>query len=273
MRDGLVALELRGALRGRLPVGGAAAFAAAAAAATLLGLSVFRTVGLSQVTPAAIGLLNVALLVPTALSLVAAAVSLQSGREGGALSMLRAAGVGAGRVVLSQVVAASVTALVALLAGLAVAALLAAGSLRASDLPAFLAILGAGALAVVACAALGTVMGALFEGRAQAAVAALVVWLVLALGVDLVALAVVPALGGGAAVLLAIVALDPLDAARSLGLVGLGGDGQILGPSGALLRDALGAPRAIALLACLLLLWAALAASVAAAILRRAELR
>ena len=60
MRDALVALELRGALRGRLPVGGAVAFAALAAAVTLLGLSAFRTVGLSQVTPAAIGLLNVA---------------------------------------------------------------------------------------------------------------------------------------------------------------------------------------------------------------------
>lgn len=273
MRDGLVALELRGALRGRLPVGGAVAFAAAAAAVTLLGLSVFRMVGLSQVTPAAIGLLNVALLLPTALALVAAAVSLQSGRDGGALSMLRVAGIGAGRIVVSQIVASSASALVALLAGLAVAALLAAGSLRASDLPAFLAIFAAPALAIVASAALGAVVGALVEGRAQAAVTALVVWLALALGVDLVALALVPLLGGGAAVLLAIVALDPFDAARTLGLIAFGGDGQILGPSAALLRDALGAPRAMALLACLLLLWTALAASAAALFLRRAELR
>lgn len=273
MRDGLVALELRGALRGRLPVGGAVAFAALAAAITLLGLSVFRTVGLSQVTPAAIGLLNVAVLVPTALALVAAAVSLQSGREGGALSMLRAAGVGAGRIVFAQIVAASVTALVALLAGLAVAALLAAGSMRTTDIPAFLGILAAGALAVVASAAVGTLIGALVEGRTQAAVAALVAWLVLALGVDLIALAIVPALGGGATVLLAIVALDPLDAARTLGLIGLGGDAQILGPSGALLLDSLGAARTMALLACLQLLWATVAASAAGLTLRRAQLR
>lgn len=273
MRNGLLALELRGAMRGHLPIGGAVAFGGLAAAVTLLGLSAFRTVGLSQVTPAAIALLNVALLVPTALALVAAAVSMQSDREGGVLSMLRSAGVGAGEIVFAQIVATSATVLVTLLGGLAVAALLAAGTMRSGDIPAFLAILGAGALAVVASAAVGTVIGALLEGRSQAAVAALVAWLVLALGIDLIALAIVPALGGGATVLLAIVALDPLDAARTLGLIGLGADAQILGPSGALLLDSLGAARTMVLLAALQLLWAAVAAGVAALILRRAQLR
>lgn len=273
VRDGIPALELRGALRGYLPIGGAVAFGALAAAATLLTLSVFRTVGLSQVTPAAIALLNLALLVPTALALVAAAVSIQSDREGGALSMLRTAGVGAGELVWAKIVATAVAVLVALLAGLAVVALLAAGTLRSSDLPAFLAIFGAGALAVVASTALGAVIGALFEGRSQAAVAALSAWLILALGIDLVALAIVPALGAGAAVLLAIVALDPLDAARTLGLVAFGGDIQVLGPSGAMLLDSLGPLRAIAILASLLVLWAMVAGSAAAALLRRAELR
>ena len=145
--------------------------------------------------------------------------------------------------------------------------------MRSGDILAFLAILAAGALAVVASAAVGTLIGALVEGRTQAAVAALVAWLVLALGVDLIALAIVPALGGGATVLLAIVALDPLDAARTLGLIGLGADAQILGPSGALLLDSLGAARTMVLLAALQLLWAAVAAGVAALILRRAQLR
>lgn len=273
VRDGILALELRGALRGNLPIGGGLAFGALAAAATLLALSVFRTVGLSQVTPAAIALLNLALLVPTALALVATAVSIQGDREGGALSMLRAAGVGAGEIVCAKILATTVAVLVALLAGLAVAALLAAGTLRSSDLPVLLAIFGAGALAVVATAALGSVIGALVEGRSQAAVAALSAWLVLALGIDLVALATVPALGAGAPVLLAVVALDPLDAARTLSLVAFGGDVQVLGPSGAMLLDSLGQLRAVTILASLLVLWAMVAGSAAAALLRRAELR
>lgn len=273
VRDGIVSLELRGAMRGHLPLGGAVAFGALAAAATLLGLSAFRTVGLSQVTPAAIALLNLALLVPTALAIVGAAVSIQSDREGGSLSMLRTAGVGAGEIVCAKIVATAAAVLVALLAGLAAVALLAAGTLRSSDLPAFLAIFGGGALAVVASAALGAVIGALFDGRSQAAVAALITWLVLALGVDLVALALVLAIGAGAPALLAIVALDPLDAARTLGLVALGADLQVLGPSGAMLLDSLGPVRALALLGCVLALWAVLAASAAATLLRRAELR
>ena len=64
VRDGLVTLKLRSGMRGRLPIGGAVAFGGLAAAVTLLGLSAFRTVGLSQVTPAALARLTRSTRVP-----------------------------------------------------------------------------------------------------------------------------------------------------------------------------------------------------------------
>ena len=273
MPEGILRFELRVALRGRLPAGGALAFGALAAAMTVLGLSTFRTVGLSQVTPSAIAILNVALLVPTAVALVAGAVSVQRDRDGGMLAMLRAAGVGTREIAVGKVASTAAVALALVLAGFAAAALVGAGALTRGDVGAFLGVLAASALAALVAAAIGVLVGTLPVGRSQAAVLAMAAWLVLALGLDLFMLSLGPALRAGVPAMLGLLVLDPFDSARTLGLLALGADAQLLGPTGALLLDGLGAPRASALLGALLLLWSVVCTVAAAAALRRGESR
>lgn len=273
MREGILRFELRVALRGRLPAGGALAFAALAGAMTVLGLSTFRTVGLSQLTPSAIALLNVALLVPTAVALVAGAVSVQRDRDGGLLSMLRTAGVGTREIAVSKVASTAAVALALVCAGFSAAALVAAGVLARADIAAFLGMLAASALAVLVAGALGVLVGTLAGGRSQAAVLAMATWLVLTLGLDLLMLSLGPALRAGVPAMAALLVLDPFDSARTLGLLALGADAQLLGPTGALLLDGLGTLRASAMLGAVLLLWAVACVTAAAAALWRSESR
>jgi ABC-type transport system involved in multi-copper enzyme maturation permease subunit len=89
--------------------------------------------------------------------------------------------------------------------------------------------------------ALGVLLGVRARRRLTAVAMALVAWLVLAVLFDFAAIALLQFVGDGqpGPLLLGLLAANPIDGMRALGLVGLGAD-VLLGPTGAALSKLLG---------------------------------
>lgn len=259
----LVLFELRLAARGRRLPAATALFALLAGAVTVMGLAAFREIGIGAASPAAIALLQLMLLVPTAFALVEGALALQGDREGGFLAMLRAAGVPGSDIAVAKVVAVTLTSWTLVAAGLGTAALVLAGSMSAADLAGYAALVTIALLTTAACAAIGVLVSAYAAARHQAVTAALALWFVLAIGLDLAIFAVAPFVRVGTAGLFVVLAVDPLEAGRVLGLLALGADSSVLGPLGTFLRATLGIGPAAGLLVAADVLWLGFATIVA----------
>lgn len=268
----LTSFELRLAARSTRLWTGVLAMAALAAVVTAFGLATFRQLGLGAASPAAVALLDVMLLIPSAAALVLGGAALQRDRESGFLDMIRSAGA-SGTDILCAKLAAVVFRCAALIAGgFAAAALVLAGSASAADLIVYAALLQVALLTAAACAAIGLLVGATLRARGgQGALAGLAVWFVLAVGVDLVLFAFAPVARISAPALLFVLALDPIEAGRVLGLLALGADSALLGPLGTLLRDELGTGRAAGLIVLCDALWIGLGTLAAGAIATRRD--
>lgn len=250
----LAMFELRGAARSRWVTVAALVFAAAAVAATLAGLRSFRSLGLAGAGAATDALLQVGLLLPPLIGLLLGAGTLARDRERGLLGMFA-----------SQPLARAQLALTAFLGGvLAVWAVVAlgvgAGTLVVSmaatlaDLRGLAVVLLVTLAATAAAVALGVAISAVSASHHQATVTAAALWLMLALGLDLLLAGVGPGLRLGPAGLLAAVVVNPLEAARLLGLMLLDG-ATALGPFGAYLTDRFGGGGTVGLLAGTVTFW------------------
>ena len=123
MTGTLIRFDLgRAARRGSLAAA-CVLFGLLAAGATALGLASFRQLGLGTVSPAAVVLLNLAILFPSAYALVTGALALQADRDGGLLAMLRAAGLSGLNVTVAKLVATILSSWVVVLAGFGTSAL------------------------------------------------------------------------------------------------------------------------------------------------------
>lgn len=258
--DALAAFESRLALRGPALLVTAFVFAAAAALVAGLGLVTFRQLGLQAVTPSTIALLDLVLLVPTLIAVVVGGSALSSPGDAAVRAMLRSRGVSAAAIATAKLTGAVAASWIIVLAGVGSAALVLVGTASVRDLAVLAVILVASLLCCAAVAAAGLVVGALLRGRVEALLASLALWAVLALGVDLVLMALAPSLRAAGATLILAAAVDPIEAARLAGLLAMGADAQVLGATGALLRESFGAgPSLVALLgvelAWTLLLW------------------
>lgn len=271
--DDLSAFELRLSLRGRAALAGALAYGAAVGAVALVGLSAFRQVGLGALTPASTGLLEIGLLVPTLVALVCGGIALHGDREDALRAMLRASGVPAHTIVLAKLVGLIALSAIVVLTGTAVAALVLAGALRASDVAILVYLLVIILLATVASASIGLLVSALARDRSHALIASLAVWSALAIGIDVAILALAPALRAGGPLLALAAAIDPLEAARIAGLLALGADAHVLGSLGASLAATAGAPRALLGLLGALVLWTVVPTAAACLVVARREAR
>ena len=104
-------------------------------------------------------------------------------------------------------------------------------------------LVAAGSIAVgLAGLALGIMIGVLARRRAAAVGAALAVWFCLAVLYDFAAISLLQFTGSGepGRLLVALLALNPIDGVRALALAGLGAD-VLLGPTGAAVQRLLGA--------------------------------
>ena len=273
MTDALIRFELgRAARRGSLPAA-CVLFGLLAAGATALGLGSFRQLGLGTVSPAAVVVLNLGILFPSAYALMTGALALQADRDGGLLAMLRAAGLSGAGVIVAKLIATIVPAWAIVLSGFGASALVLGGNVGLADLAPFGQVLFTALLVSAAAGAIGVLIAATVRGRQQASTAGLAVWFTLAIGLDLLAIAITPALRIGVAGLLLIVLADPLEGGRVLGLLALGADVQVLGPFGAYLLATYGRPGAAVVLILAQLAWIAVPTAIAAQVLGRAPRR
>lgn len=228
--------------------------AVAAGVVTAFGLSAFRQLGLGAASPAAIALQSLSLLVPSAFALVVGALAGAEARSSSLTDMLLAFGVSGERIVAAKLAAVLQGSLTIVAAGYGAAALVLIGSALASDVAVFAALFVVVMLTTSALAALGMLLGAIAR-HGQTVALALGAWLVMAVGLDLVLIAATPLLRLGAPVLFVVLALDPIESGRILGLLTLGADSALLGPIGALTRQTLGVGLTAAIVVLVDVLW------------------
>jgi ABC-type transport system involved in multi-copper enzyme maturation permease subunit len=227
----LAGFELRGAARTRWLTVGGAVFAAAAAGVTMAGLRSLLSLGLAGAGAATDGLIHLSLLLPPLIGLLLGAGSLARDRERGMLAMLATQPVRRGALPFAAFAGSVLAAWVVVAAGLGVALVLLATVATAADLAGFGVLLGVGLAATASAVAIGVAISAFASTHHQATAAAASVWLLLALGVDLLLAGAAPGLRLGSTGLLVAVLGNPLEAARVLAVLLLDG-GSGLGPFG-----------------------------------------
>lgn len=268
----LARFEARVILRGRGALAGIAGFAAAALLVTMLGLGSFQQLGFGAVGPAAVALINLALLLPTAQAIVVGAMATSGERGGGFLTMLRARRASPLTLVGAIWMAVGLSATLALMIGFGLAAVILSTNVPLADLLAFGAVLGVALLVAWVAAALGVLIGVVTESRLQAALAAIGAWFVLAIGLDLLLVGLGAFVQLGEPALIAAIVLNPFEAARVLALLALDPSGTALGPAGTWAVNTLGPVSAGLVLGGALLTWLLVPLLAAARILGRQEL-
>jgi ABC-type transport system involved in multi-copper enzyme maturation permease subunit len=253
----LAGFELRGAARTRWLTVGGAVFAAAAAGVTMAGLRSLSALGLGGAGAATDGLIHLALLLPPLIGLLLGAGSLARDRERGMLAMLATQPVRRGALPFAAFAGSVLAVWVVLAAGLGVALVLLATVATAADLAGFAVLLGVGLAATASAVAIGVAISAFASTHHQATAAAASVWLLLALGVDLLLAGAAPGLRLGSAGLLVAVLGNPLEAARVLAVLLLDG-GAGLGPFGEYLTRRFGTRGATGLLVGAVTAWTVL---------------
>jgi Cu-processing system permease protein len=272
MTAALVTFQARAVVRGRWSLVAILGFALAAAVVAILGLGSFRQLGLGAVGPAAVSLLNLALLLPTAQALLLGALALSGERESGFLAALRARGLSAWAIIAATWLAVTISAWLSLLAGFGVVALIVAGSVPVEDLPVYFSIMLVCACCAAVAAAVGVLIGALVTNRLQASLVAVAAWFLLALGLDLLAIGLGVFLSiGEPAILLAVLA-NPIESARVAALLLLDASGSALGTMGLYLDETLGRVASLALLLAALAAWMLLPLALAVVVLQRRDL-
>jgi Cu-processing system permease protein len=269
MTGALIRFDLAAARHGRTAPLFAAGFALASIAIALVGLSAGGTVAVQGFARTSISLLQLILWVVPLLALLTGAAA---GAECYELEFIAALPLARGRLVIARWAAWLVALGAALLIGLGCAGFVIGVLAGTADVRSYVGLLAIAALLLSACLAVGLAIGVQVRSRARAMAAAILVWCVLVVGVDLLAIGLLSLLPAGTASwpLAMLLVADPLDAARVLGL-GLFQADAIAGPTGAALRSVMGGWGGLALLAGLVT-WTAVPLGLAARTLDRRDL-
>jgi Cu-processing system permease protein len=262
--------EYRSALASRLVQGFGAVFALLAVAIAVAGLAASGQVFVQGFTRTAVSLLSLALYLLPLVGLVLGAHAF--GVDDGGTELLLAQPIGRGSVLLGRTagLAAALT-LVALIGfGLAGAVvLLGAGAAGAAG---YLLVAGGSTVVGLAGLALGVLLGVRARRRLTAVAMAMVAWVVLAVLFDFAAIALLQFAGDGqpGPLLLALLAANPIDGMRAIGLVSLGAD-VLLGPTGAALSKLMGPSGGTLLVATALAAWCVVPLALAARVFSRRD--
>lgn len=237
-RHALLAFELSAAWRGRTSLLFAIGFAVASVGVALAGLAPGGVVAVQGFTRTSVSLLQLVLWAVPLLGLVTGALA---GAECHDLEFVAALPVPRAGIVRARWAALTFVLGTCLVLGFGVAGLVIGTLASAADGLRYLALVGIAVLLAAASLAVGAWIGVAAGPRARAVAVAVVVWFVLAVGADLLAIAILAILppreaGWGLSLLLLA---DPVDSARALGL-GLFQADAIAGPTGAALKRVLG---------------------------------
>lgn len=249
MSAALWRFELAAARRTRTVPLFAAGFAIASVAVALVGLSAGGVVQVQGFARTSVSLMQLVIWIVPLLALIIGAVA---GAESYDMEFVTALPLARSRVLVVRWGAWTVALGAALLIGLGAAGLVIGIFAGGADAGRYFALIVVSWLLLAATLAIGFAIGVVGHTRARATALAIVVWFVLVIGIDLLAigsLAVLPARGAGWGLTL-LLAADPVDAARTLGL-GLFQADALAGPTGAALRQVLGGFGAWMLLAAL----------------------
>ncbi len=254
--------DLRAASRDRWLWALGGSFAAMTLAAAAVALSGLRVVGLSSFDRAAAALVHLSMLFVPLMGLVLGAVWIAGDRETGALDFLLAQPAHRGAVYVGRYLGLSAAVGAATWAGYGAAGVVLAAGAGTDRLGPFLWLVFLSTLLALACLAVGVAISATAPHRGRALGAALLAWLALTVLTDFGVLASAVALRLPPAVLLALVAANPVSAFRVAGLVVVTRTPDLLGPVGVLALDRLGPAGTVALLCVVLVAWAAGAVAV-----------
>lgn len=249
--------EFRGSVRARWVLVMAVIFGVLCLAVTLLAFRTVRGLGLSGIGPVSATLVNLGVLLPSLMGLLLGAGALVGAREQGLLAMMAAQPISRASIATGAFVGLTGSLWATLGVGFGVALLVMSGVARSSDVPALATLIGATFAVAMASVAIGVAISAFATNRAQAVAAAVGIWIVAALGVDLALAALAPSVHLGPGGLLIAILLNPLEAGRILALLGANLKGTALGPFGAYLLSTFGAAGTMAILAANLLAWTA----------------
>lgn len=264
--------EYRNAVRARWVLTMAAIFALLCVAVTLLAFRTVRELGLAGIGPASATLVNLGVLLPSLMGLLLGAGSLVGSREQGMLAMICAQPLRRRQVALGAFVGLTGSIWTTLGVGFGAAMLIMAGVARGSDVPALITLIGATFGVAAVSVAVGVAISSLVVSRVQAVAAAVGLWIVASLGVDLALAALAPSIHLGPTALLVAILLNPLEAGRILALLGTNFEGTALGPFGAYLVATFGRVGSVALLVADLVAWTAIPLAVASWALPRRDL-
>ncbi|MFU8841643.1 MAG: ABC transporter permease subunit [Nitriliruptoraceae bacterium] len=251
---GLATFELRGAARSRWVMIGAGIFAAAALGATISGLRSFASLGLAGAAAATDGLMQVTLLLPPLIGMLLGAGSLARDREGGLLAMFASQPVGRTVLPLATFLGGLLAVWAVVAFGLGVGGVLISTVATVADVLTLATVVAVALATAATSVAIGVAIAALASTHQQATTAAAAMWLLLALGLDLLLVGVAPGLRLAPSGLLASVLLNPIEAARVLVLLLVDGPGA-LGPFGGYLLDRVGRTGAVGVLVGSLVAW------------------
>lgn len=251
-RSALLRFDWATARRGRLVPLFAVGFALASVGVALSGLSAGGAVVVQGFARTSISLLQLTLWTVPLLALLLGAVS---GAECTELELLTALPLPRRSIVVSRWAAWTLALTAALIIGFGAAGVVIGMLSGSADVVRYIALIGVATLLVSASLAVGLWIGIVARSRARAVGFAVLVWFVLLVGADLAAIALLSVLPAPAATwsLLALLAANPVDSARALGL-GLFQADIVAGPTGAALQRLLGGP-GVALLVAGLVAW------------------
>ena len=262
--------EYRSALASRLVQSFGAVFALLAVAIAVAGLAASGQLLVQGFTRTAVSLLSLALYLLPLVGLVLGAHAF--GVEDGGTELLLAQPIGRGSVLLGRTagLAAALTLVDVLGFGLAGAVvLLGAGVAGAAG---YLLVAGGSTVVGLAGLALGVLLGVRARRRLTAVAMAMVAWVVLALLFDFAAIALLQFTGDGqpGPLLIALLAANPIDGMRAIGLVSLGAD-VLLGPTCAALSKRMGPSGGATLVAAALAAWCVVPLALAARVFSRRD--
>jgi Cu-processing system permease protein len=262
--------ELRGALAGRLVPGLGGLFALLAVGITVAGLAASGQVLVQGFTRTAVSLLTLALYLLPLVGLVLGAHAF--GAEDGGAELLLTQPVGRSTVLLGRCLGLAATLALVAAIGFGLAGAVVAWGAGVAGIGGYLLVAGGSSVVGLAGLAIGVLLGVRARRRVTAIAMALVTWVALAVLFDFGAIALLQFTGDGepGPLLLLLLAANPIDGMRALGLVALGAD-VLLGPTGAALAKLLGPAGGALAIGAGLLAWCAGPLACAARVYRRKD--
>jgi Cu-processing system permease protein len=262
--------EYRAALASRLVQGFGAVFALLALGIAVAGLAASGQLVVQGFTRTAVSLLSLALYLLPLIGLVLGAHAF--GVEDGGTELLLSQPIGRGTVLVGRTVGLAAALVLVSVVGFGLAGMVVLLGSGMAGIAGYLLVAGGSTVVGLAGLALGVLLGVRARRRLTAVAMALVAWVVLALLFDFAAIALLQFTGDGqpGPLLLALLAANPIDGMRAIGLVSLGAD-VLLGPAGAALSRLLGPSGGAALVGTALVAWCVVPLALAARVFGRRD--